>query len=167
MQAVYYLASDVVIESEGQLMNLTSYHDEYSLWFSLDPENQSTTVVPRPFCNCSVHLAVSPTRLGQLNDATRNGKFLQALRPLVNPETICLVSGDCSLLALMVGQLGARKVYAVEDNRHWRRVLQTMIDINELDDRVVLIDSRNIVEENSILFKVLFTWLDLYFVFRH
>ena len=137
MQAIYYFPSDVIINSIGQKLRLTGYHDEYSLWFGLDEKEP----LPRPYCHCSVHLAISQTRLGQLNDSARNQLYVDLLKKKIHPgKTICLVSGDCSLLSLMAARLGALKVYAYENNAHWRRVLDALVQVNHLEGRVVVMD---------------------------
>lgn len=146
MQAVYYLPSDITIESAGQPLSLTGYHDEYSLWFELDlghRDSSTSTKLSRPFCTCSIHMAVSRTRLAQLNDPLRNQKYQDVLKLLVQPSTVCLTKSDCSLMALIVAQLGARKVYAVESNPHWRRVLDAMIKVNNLEHQVVVFDGNS------------------------
>lgn len=143
MQAFYYLPADVVVKSAGVQLELTGYHDEYSLWFSLkstDEPSHQCARIPRPFCNCSVHLAVSRPRLGQINDEKRTAKYVQALQKVVHPETICLTLGDCCHLSLIVSKLGARKVYAIEPNPHCRRVLEGWIKTNRLEEIVHVLD---------------------------
>lgn len=140
MQAIYYLPKDVPIKSKGKKLHLVSYHDEYSLWFGLQNDPPVATDLPRPFCTCSVHLAVSRTRLGQLNDSKRNQKYLQALEKVVNPDTVCLTLGDCCPLGLIAAKLGAKKVYAAERNPHCRRVLESWIETNNLREQIVVLD---------------------------
>lgn len=138
MQAIYYLPSDVPINSKEKL-EMIGYHDEYSLWFGLNSETSLASAIPRPFCNCSVHNAVSRTRLGQLNDTKRTSIFVESLEKVVNNETICLTLGDCCLLALIIAKLGARKVFAIERNPHSRRLLEAWVKVNHLEDRVVVL----------------------------
>ena len=140
MQAIYYLPDDKTVKSEGEQLRLSGYHDEYSLWFGLETEASSSVILPRPFCDCSVHLAVSRPRLGQLNDSERNQKYLRALEKVVGSETVCLTLGDCCLLGLIVAKLGAQKVYAVERNPHCRRVLQAWVKRNDLQEQITVMD---------------------------
>lgn len=140
MQAIYYLPTDVHIKSEGEKLHLTGFHDEYSLWFGLKTDSSTTNQFPRPFCDCSVHLAVSRTRLGQSNDQLRNLKYFQALEKVVDSNTVCLTLGDCCLLGLMAAKLGARRVYAVERNPHCRRVLEAWVKENDLDQQVFVLE---------------------------
>lgn len=140
MQAVYYLPKDILIKAKGEKLHLTGYHDEYSLWFGLDTESSTIADLPRPFCDCSVHLAVSRTRLGQLNDDRRNLIYLQALEKVVGSDTVCLTLGDCCLLGLMAAKLGARKVYAIERNPHCRRVLEAWVKTNNLHEQIAVLD---------------------------
>ena len=144
MQAVYYLPTDIPIDSKGQQLEIAGYHDEYSLWFGLTPDGPLASPLPRPFCSCSVHTAVSRTRLGQLNDVKRNSIFVRALGKVVKEDTICLTLGDCCLLALMVAKLGARKVFAIERNPHCRRLLEAWIKRNQLEDKVIVLDDGDI-----------------------
>ena len=137
MQAIYYLPSDVNIRREGEQLELRSYHDEYSLWFGLDESPSNTHAnLSRPSCHCSIHLAVSRNRLGQLNDQDRNEKLISVLEKVVHDETVCLVLSDCSLLSLMIAQLGAKKVYVVEKNTHWRILLNNMIEQSGLKEKI-------------------------------
>lgn len=140
MQAVYFFPNDITIKSEGERLHLTGYHDEYSLWFGLQAETSPSVSLSRPFCDCSVHLACSRPRLGQLNDDDRNQKYLRALEKVVSPDTVCLTLGDGCLLGLMVAKLGAQKVYAAERNPHCRRVLEAWIKRNNLEEQVTVLD---------------------------
>ena len=140
MQAIYYLPKDIRIKSEGEKLRLSGYHDEYSLWFGLETEASSSVVISRPFCDCSIHLAVSRPRLGQLNDNERNQKYLKALEKVVGSDTVCLTLGDGCLLGLIVAKLGSQKVYAVERNPHCRRVLEAWVKRNDLQDQITIMD---------------------------
>lgn len=137
MQAIYYLPADFDIHSAGEKICLMSYHDEYSLWFGISPET-SAIDFPRPFCHCPVHNAISRTRLGQLNDEQRNHKFVEALKKVVNPDTVCLTLGDSCLLGLIVAKLGARKVYAIESNVYCRRLLEAWVKTNGLEKQMIV-----------------------------
>jgi protein arginine N-methyltransferase 7 len=144
MQAVYYLPTDIAISAKGQQLEIVGYHDEYSLWFGLTSDAPLASPLPRPFCNCSVHSAVSRTRLGQLNDVKRNSIFVRALEKVVNKDSVCLTLGDCCLLALILAKLGASKVFAIERNPHCRRLLESWIKTNLLEDRVIVLDDGDI-----------------------
>ena len=149
MQAVYYFPNDISIKSAGDQLHLTGYHDEYSLWFGLETDLPSTVDLPRPFCVCSVHLAVSRPRLGQLNDGKRNSRYLKALEKLVDSDTVCMTLGDCCLLGLLVAKLGAKKGYAVERNPHCRRVVDAWVKNNGLEKQITVLDGdfdRNVLE---------------------
>lgn len=157
MQALYYLPVDVSIDTKGMKLELNGYHDEYSLWFALNSNESSTAVsnkVPRPFCTCSTHMAVSRTRLGQINDEQRIATYVQALEKVVNTETVCLTVGDFCPLGLLVSKLGAHKVYAAERDAHCRRVLESWVKENQLQDRIFVIDGD--FEKHSISDKVCF-----------
>lgn len=79
-----------------------------------------------------IHLAVSRSRLGQINDPTRNGILVEALRELLSGRPNCLCLGELSLLPLMAARLGSR-VAAAERNPQMRLVLESLAGGNGLD----------------------------------
>lgn len=161
MQAVYYLPKDLLIKSPGEKLQLTGFHDEYSLWFGLEIEPSTPVNLPRPFCDCSVHLAISRSRLGQLNDSERNLKFLKSLEKVVGSDTVCLTLGDCCLLGLMVAKLGARKVYAIERNPHCRRLLEAWVQTNNLHEQITVLNGD--LDKRTLDLKV---WKTVIFLFE-
>ncbi|KZS09051.1 Protein arginine N-methyltransferase 7 [Daphnia magna] len=173
MQAIYYFPNDITIKSEGERLHLTGYHDEYSLWFGLQTETPPSVTLPRPFCDCSVHLACSRPRLGQLNDNDRNQKYIRVLEKVISSDTVCLTLGDCCLLGLIVAKLGARKVYAAERNPHCRRVLEAWVKRNDLEEQVTILDGDlekrkldlkvNLVLGEPVFESSVLPWHNLYF----
>ncbi|EZA46347.1 protein arginine N-methyltransferase 7 isoform X1 [Ooceraea biroi] len=142
MQAVYYLPEEVPI-TRGVEINLVGYHDEYSFWFKL--LNGSIDEIPdspRPVCTCYAHVAYSRTRIGQLNDSSRNRKYLQALRKRITPNSVCLCLSDGCLLALAAARMGAR-VYLLEENFLSRRTMEMFVQANKLSEKVKIVESVN------------------------
>ncbi|XP_015109826.1 protein arginine N-methyltransferase 7 [Diachasma alloeum] len=133
MQAVYYLPEEVEIE-ESEECRLMGCHDEYSFWFKLT-RGEAEAPEP-PACECSVHIAYPRTRLGQLNDKSRNEKYLRALERSITPDTTCLCFSDGSLLGLAAAKLGAKEVVILEPNHMSRRALESFVRGNELEGRV-------------------------------
>lgn len=163
MQAVYYFPNDISIKYEGEQLHLTGYHDEYSLWFGLQTDPLATADLSRPFCDCSVHLAVSRTRLGQLNDEERNSKYFKALQKVVDSDTVCMTLGDGCLLGLIVAKLGAKKIYAVERNPHCRRVLDAWIKENGLQEQITVLNGN--LENKMLELKVCLVNFMFYLLF--
>lgn len=65
-----------------------------------------------PICECGVHAFNSRTRVGMLNDRKRRAVYLQALRKIINNDSVIVSLGDCSLMGLQAAALGAKKVSA-------------------------------------------------------
>lgn len=139
MQALYYFPQDHHLQN-GVDCNLKGYHDEYSLWFDIQADCRQSPPVPRPFCHCSVHNAISRTRLGQINDERRQIAYIRAMEKIIDPESVCLVVGDCSLLALLAATLGSRKVYALERHSQSKRFIHSWITENGLSSNVSIVD---------------------------
>lgn len=145
MQAVYYFPQDRGV-AKGARYQLKGYHDEYSLWFDIQPENEQISSVARPFCHCSIHNAISRTRLGQINDERRQRAYVSAIEKTINSESVCLVVGDSSFLSLVAASLGARKVYALERHSQSKRFLEAWVAENDLGARISIIDESNLAE---------------------
>ncbi|XP_014475851.1 PREDICTED: protein arginine N-methyltransferase 7 [Dinoponera quadriceps] len=140
MQAVYYLPEEVPI-TRGVEVNLVGYHDEYSFWFKLlNGSIEKIPECPRPVCNCCAHVAYSRTRIGQLNDAGRNERYIRALRKKITANSVCLCLSDGCLLALVAARLGA-KVYLLEQNFLSRKTTEMFLQANGLADRVRIVES--------------------------
>lgn len=95
----------------------------------------------RPICDCGSHIAFGRTRIGAINDADRNYKYVCALHEYVTSDTICLCLSDGSLLGPLAAQLGAKRVYCIDGNTLTRYVIQDYIKHNNLQDRVVILTS--------------------------
>lgn len=68
-----------------------------------------------PACSCSVHAALSRTRIGQINDEERTKKYIKALKSVVTKDSVCLSVGDTFIIALAAAKLGAKKVSSVQN----------------------------------------------------
>ena len=85
MQAIYYpishLSVDIHIDKE---IRIISNHDEYCLWFDVT-KNISGDInqIAMPFPKTGILSCVSRMRLGQINDSSRNQKYVTSLRKLV------------------------------------------------------------------------------------
>merc|ERR1719270_2964247 len=123
MQAIYYPKASTEVK-KGESFHLVSCHDEYSLWFDVvktpvSPRDPISLPSPEP----GLHLAMSRTRLGQVNNEARNRVFSRAIKKLLRPKDsgTVLVISEQSLLGLMVARLGAENVIHIcEENHHIR-----------------------------------------------
>uniref|UniRef100_A0A8D3DKD6 Protein arginine N-methyltransferase n=1 Tax=Scophthalmus maximus TaxID=52904 RepID=A0A8D3DKD6_SCOMX len=119
MQSVYFLPVERGV-TEGEELNLTVCHDDYSLWYSLQSRSQQTTdsqteaLHSRPCCTCQAHLLWTRPRFGELNDRLRTESYLSALRSVGQEDSVCLSVSDGSLLPVFAHRLGAKKVLCFE-----------------------------------------------------
>ena len=70
---------------KGDTFQLVSCHDEYSLWFDVTktpPSSNEPISLPSP--EPGLHLAMSRTRLGQVNSEARNKTYSRAIRKLLS-----------------------------------------------------------------------------------
>nr|CAD7430778.1 unnamed protein product [Timema monikensis] len=132
MQAIYYFPQEVSV-ARGEELTLAAYHDEYSLWFNL-------------------HKDISRTRIGSINNSSRNQKYLEALREHMTPDSVCLCLGDGNLLGVAASNMGASKVYCVERNNLTFRIMQEFVECNRLQDKVMVVSSVDHLD-NDILNK--------------
>uniref|UniRef100_A0A672JQ35 Protein arginine N-methyltransferase n=1 Tax=Salarias fasciatus TaxID=181472 RepID=A0A672JQ35_SALFA len=137
MQSVYFLPAERSVTA-GEELSLTVCHDDYSLWFSVQPRRfvslysqsvgsvyspagsqvrflplcsfQTEAPPPRPCCTCQAHLIWNRPRFGELNDRRRTESFVSALRSVLTEDSVCLSVSDGSLLPVFAHALGAKKV---------------------------------------------------------
>uniref|UniRef100_A0A8C1VR23 Protein arginine N-methyltransferase 7 n=1 Tax=Cyprinus carpio TaxID=7962 RepID=A0A8C1VR23_CYPCA len=107
MQSVYFLPAEENV-SEGEELNLIVSHDDYSLWYSLTHSEQNDVKVAtfRPCCTCQAHLVWTRPRFGELNDEQRTESYVNALRSILKPDSVCLSVSDGSLLPIFAHLLG-------------------------------------------------------------
>uniref|UniRef100_A0A3B5QGM7 Protein arginine N-methyltransferase n=1 Tax=Xiphophorus maculatus TaxID=8083 RepID=A0A3B5QGM7_XIPMA len=108
MQSVYFLPAERQVAEQEEL-SLTVCHDDYSLWYSLQPHR--STPPSRPCCTCQAHLVWTRPRFGELNDRRRTGSYVAALRSVLSEDSVCLSVSDGSLLPVFAHVLGAKKVW--------------------------------------------------------
>uniref|UniRef100_A0A8D3DL32 Protein arginine N-methyltransferase n=1 Tax=Scophthalmus maximus TaxID=52904 RepID=A0A8D3DL32_SCOMX len=107
MQSVYFLPVERGV-TEGEELNLTVCHDDYSLWYSLQQttDSQTEALHSRPCCTCQAHLLWTRPRFGELNDRLRTESYLSALRSVLREDSVCLSVSDGSLLPVFAHRLG-------------------------------------------------------------
>jgi len=136
MQAMYFPNQELQVSKEESL-TLVSNHDEYSLWFDVNKQNQE--IVKRP----SSYLPMTRSRLFQVNSNEANQIYIRALKDKLDTEDslniLCL--GDQSLLGLIAAGCSNNNslVTIVQENRHMRDILQDAIKENNLLDKVEVI----------------------------
>jgi len=142
MQAVYYPRSSTVAKA-GDKISLVSCHDEYSLWFDVCDPGTSTPPLSLPSPSAGVHMAMSRTRLGQINNQARNTKYAGVLAKIVsdNPDGTILCLSEQSVLGLMAAKLGATKVIiCCENNNYMRDYIDRCAVHNDIQDRISVVD---------------------------
>ncbi|XP_051545825.1 protein arginine N-methyltransferase 7 [Myxocyprinus asiaticus] len=144
MQSVYFLPAEKNV-SEGEELSLTVSHDDYSLWYSLShSQHHDVEVTPfRPCCTCQAHLVWTRPRFGELNDEQRTESYVNALRSILKPDSVCLSVSDGSLLPIFAHLLGARKVFSLENSGMAKQVIKQVLQTNSLNHGVQLLGIRS------------------------
>lgn len=145
MQALYYAPKPVQIGVDEEL-HLKCNRDEFSLWFDLTrdaaDDDGNDTVQNRPMCTCGFHLALSRTRIGQINHGLRLKKFQKIFDKALDQNSTVLFVSEGSLLGLMIAALKVKHVYVLDSNKYSRRVLEKYIDFNRFEN-ITLLDDVN------------------------
>lgn len=139
MQAIYYPNQPLSVQ-KGDKVKVISSHDEYSLWFNVQPTNSvDSSDNMGPACSCGMHVSYSRSQIGMLNDPHRRDIYYSLLKEKVTPNSIVLTISDGSLLSLVAARLGAKQVFALETNNFTRKILQQFINHNDLGDKVTIL----------------------------
>uniref|UniRef100_A0A8C5DJN8 Protein arginine N-methyltransferase n=1 Tax=Gouania willdenowi TaxID=441366 RepID=A0A8C5DJN8_GOUWI len=147
MQSVYFLPAERRVTA-GEQLSLTVCHDDYSLWFSLQPhgyfkKNDPSRAPPtRPCCTCQAHLVWTRPRFGELNDRRRTKSYVSALQSILSEDSVCLSVSDGSLLPVFACVLGARKVFSLENSRMSQQVITQVLETNSMRGDVKLLELR-------------------------
>ncbi|XP_017111566.1 protein arginine N-methyltransferase 7 [Drosophila elegans] len=132
MQAIYYIPKPLQLLEAGKTFHLSCHHDEYSLWFDAR-EEAPTKSVSRHTCSCDLHMTYSRSRIGQINQAPRNKRYLRYLEEYIEAgKSNVLVLGNGCLLGLASSALGAASVQLHEPHRFSRRLLESIVQHNKL-----------------------------------
>ncbi|XP_058123830.1 protein arginine N-methyltransferase 7 [Anopheles ziemanni] len=145
MQAVYFLPPVKIPLQKGQEFMLQSYHDEYSLWFSISEE----TPLTRPHCSCGWHIAQSRSRIGQLNDSLRNKRYLNYFERVFSGDSVVLVLSEGSLLGLAAARMGVKQVLLYEPNAISRRCMEAFVENNNVQN-VQFVTSADSLESEQV-----------------
>uniref|UniRef100_A0A8C6XQ58 Protein arginine N-methyltransferase n=1 Tax=Naja naja TaxID=35670 RepID=A0A8C6XQ58_NAJNA len=143
MQCVYFLPNEEPV-TQGQSMDLTAFHDDYSVWFKLqksrNEESKASEDTDRPVCVCQAHLLWNRPRFGELNDWDRTLCYFQALKKVLKPNGVCLSISDGSLLPVLVHHLGAEKVFTLECSSLSRSLMQKIFTANRLEHKITILE---------------------------
>ncbi|XP_063168825.1 protein arginine N-methyltransferase 7 isoform X2 [Candoia aspera] len=143
MQCVYFLPNEELV-SQGQSMDLTAFHDDYSVWYKLQKSrnegSKTSELIQRPVCRCQAHLLWNRPRFGELNDWNRTSHYFQALKKVLKPNSVCLSISDGSLLPVLAYQLGAEKVFTLEGSLLSHSLMQKIFMANGLEDKITIIE---------------------------
>ncbi|XP_042826510.1 protein arginine N-methyltransferase 7 isoform X8 [Panthera tigris] len=126
MQCVYFLPQEEPVV-QGSSISLVAHHDDYCVWYSLQrtsPEKDRRVYPARPVCDCQAHLLWNRPRFGEINDQDRTDQYIQALRTVLKPDSVCLCVSDGSLLSLLAHHLGAEQVFTVESSAASYRLMK-------------------------------------------
>ncbi|XP_037306713.2 protein arginine N-methyltransferase 7 [Pungitius pungitius] len=145
MQSVYFLPAESPV-TEGEELSLTVRHDDYSLWYGLQGSSQQAShtdaPLPRPCCTCQAHLVWTRPRFGELNDSRRTESYVSALRSVLREDSVCLGVSDGSLLPVFAHMMGAKKVYALENSKMAKEVIEQVLEANSMEGGVDMLEVR-------------------------
>jgi len=116
--------------------------------FGLDLEEHFELPARLADKSASLVEAVNDFHFAMLNDKPRNEFYRRALAEQVKEGDIVVEIGTGSgLLAMLAAKAGAKKVYAIEANRHMAQSARHLIAINGLSDKIEVINdlSTNVV----------------------
>ncbi|KAH8253267.1 hypothetical protein KR032_004540 [Drosophila birchii] len=149
MQAIYYIPKPLQLLEAGQAFHLSCHHDEYSLWFDAR-EEKPAKAVRRHTCSCDLHMTYSRSRIGQMNQSPRNKRYLRYLEESLEAgQSRVLVLGNGCLLGLASSALGAASVQLHEPHRFSRRLLESIVQHNELKN-VQFVDKLEELEASQL-----------------
>ncbi|XP_039707812.1 protein arginine N-methyltransferase 7 isoform X1 [Pteropus medius] len=144
MQCVYFLPQEEPVV-QGSALCLVAHHDDYCVWYSLQrtsPEKNGRVHPMRPVCDCQAHLLWNRPRFGEINDQDRTDQYVQALKTVLKPDSVCLCVSDGSLLSMLAYHLGAEQVFTVESSAASHRLMKKIFKANHLEDKIKVIEKR-------------------------
>ncbi|NWR36591.1 ANM7 methyltransferase, partial [Tachuris rubrigastra] len=138
MQCVYFLPREERVV-QGEKVQLTACRDEYSVWYTLQKASQeedaAAAAAESPVCRCQAHLLWNRARFGALNDQHRTRQYSEALRTVLNTDSVCLCISDGSLLPVLAHYLGAKQV-------QYFILIFKLFKANHLEDKIRIIEAR-------------------------
>jgi protein arginine N-methyltransferase 7 len=97
-----------------------------------------------------IHLAVSRTRLGQINDRDRRNVLITALKNM-EPSATVLVLGELSLLPVLAASiLPTARIMACEPNVNMREALREMAKANDLSNLELLAETPEALVDRAL-----------------
>lgn len=163
MQAIYYFPQEMQVKEKEEI-HLISCHDEFSLWFNLKNDLKLSEVdYLRPVCECGVHVAFSRTRIGQINDGRRIKKYTSLLQQHVNNDSVVLILSDAFYIGLSAVKFGAKKVYVLESDTIFRRILKDFIKHNEFQNIEIIESSTELQKMKELISDVTLVFSEPYF----
>jgi protein arginine N-methyltransferase 7 len=79
MQAVYFPENYYQFD-KNDIIRVTCNHDEYSLWFDVNEQNELQKISQERSLGCTL---MSRNRLAQCNDAERNNMFIRLFKKVL------------------------------------------------------------------------------------
>uniref|UniRef100_A0A1A9WE86 Protein arginine N-methyltransferase n=1 Tax=Glossina brevipalpis TaxID=37001 RepID=A0A1A9WE86_9MUSC len=152
MQAIYYIPKSLNLTSSGSEFILNCNHDEFSWWFDVLPINAINfkKQIKRHSCTCHFHITYSRSRIGQINQAQRNKRFLRYLENNIQKNSNVLVLGNGCILGLACSSLGASKVWCHEPHKFSRNFMNSLVECNKLNNVNFIENLEDLKSENLI-----------------
>ncbi|KAM4722372.1 protein arginine N-methyltransferase 7 isoform 2-T2 [Rhinophrynus dorsalis] len=138
MQCVYFLPEESPV-TRGEKLCLTAHQDDYCVWYNLtrsSTEGHIQASAERPACHCGAHIIWNRARFGELNDQKRMRCYLEALRKVVTPSSVCLCVSDGSLLPILAHSAGANQIYTLESSTMSQHLMEKLFQTNQLQEKI-------------------------------
>lgn len=150
MQAIYYFPKEIYVKKNEEVY-LISCHDEFSLWFNLKKNMRlSDEDYLRPICECVLHMTLSRTRIGQINDGRRIKKYTTLLQQYINSNSIVLILGNACYVGLSAVKLGAKNVYILETDLILQKLLKNFIQFNNFENVKIIENTQELKQLEKI-----------------
>ncbi|KAI9581497.1 protein arginine N-methyltransferase 7 [Glossina fuscipes] len=151
MQAIYYIPRPLKLTESDDEFILNCNHDEFSWWFNVLPKvsNNFEKQNKRHACICRFHTTYSRSRIGQINQAPRNKRYLRFLENNIHKDSNVLVLGHGCILGLACCSLGASKVWCHEPYKFSRHFMDSLVQCNKLNN-VHLVESLKDIKSEDL-----------------
>ncbi|XP_063294767.1 protein arginine N-methyltransferase 7 [Pelobates fuscus] len=139
MQCVYFLPEEKPVTQHEKLC-LTAHQDDYCVWYTLTKPSSvvehTQLSIERPACSCGAHITWNRSRFGELNDRQRMGLYMQALRQVLTPSSVCLCVSDGSLLPFLAHSVGAAQIYTLESSSMSQHLMEKLFQANQIENKI-------------------------------
>ncbi|XP_066923915.1 protein arginine N-methyltransferase 7-like [Clytia hemisphaerica] len=132
MQCLYFLPKPIEVIS-GESLQVTMYHDNYTVWFDVvrNVLSSSNSLQP-PICHCNLHVAWSRETFALWNTKKLIEKWRQLGYKLSKDDKRVVIVGDSSLAALVLKNNGFENVAYSESSKWTRSIIKGICDANNV-----------------------------------